>query len=133
MRLPRSQPDKPPAAITRLVTVTVIVDAENVRRATWPNLAAGELVARCGTWARTSGVRAIVVFDGRAPDAPTVEGCTVVSSGDRSADDRIVELVGSGPPPLWLVTSDRELRARVGSRAQLVLGGGAFVRDLLRL
>ena len=31
----------------------------------------------------------------------------------------------------WLVTSDRELRERAGERAERVIGGGAFIRELL--
>ena len=32
--------------------------------------------------------------------------------------------------PLWVVTSDRELRGRVGPYADRVIGGGSFVGSL---
>jgi hypothetical protein len=32
--------------------------------------------------------------------------------------------------PYWLVTSDRGLRERAGERAERVIGGGSFVREL---
>ena len=33
-------------------------------------------------------------------------------------------------PPIWVVTSDRELRERVRDRAGRIIGGGAFAREL---
>ena len=47
-----------------------------------------------------------------------------------SADDRIVRETAE-LDRYWLVTSDRELRERAGGRAERVVGGGAFVRELL--
>ena len=51
-------------------------------------------------------------------------------SAEPSADDWIAAHAGEHAP-YWLVTSDRELRQRVGGEAERVLGGGAFVRELL--
>jgi hypothetical protein len=100
----------------------VVVDAENVRRSTWPNLSPDELVARARRWARRESHELLVVFDGAPPqDAPDLVG-----SGRRSADDVIAEL----PGPFWLVSSDRGLRERVGDRAQRLVGGGSFLRRL---
>lgn len=73
-------------------------------------------------WAAREGIDLLVVFDGTPPeDAPDVVG-----SGAGSADDVIAELEG----PLWLVTSDRRLRERVGDRAERFIGGGAFLREI---
>jgi hypothetical protein len=106
---------------------TVLVDAENVRRSVWPNLSRGGILARCRAWAQAEGAMLIVVFDGDPPepDAADTEG-----SGARSADDRIVELAATSERPLWLVTSDRELRERVQPPADRVIGGGGFLRLL---
>jgi hypothetical protein len=94
--------------------VTVVVDAENVRRSVWPNVSRDRLVELVGRWAEERGYDSLVVFEGE----------------DESADDRIVREAG-GLDRYWLVTSDRELRRRVGDRAERVIGGGAFVRELL--
>ena len=100
----------------------VVVDAENVRRSAWPNLSKEELVARSRAWAERENADLLVVFDGDPPeDAPDLRG-----SGRRSADDVIASLDG----PFWLATSDRALRERVGAKAEKVLGGGSFLREL---
>ena len=67
----------------------------------------------------------LVVFDGPAP-----EDAGDLVSAEPSADDWIAAHAGEYAP-YWLVTSDRELRQRVGGEAERVLGGGAFVRELL--
>jgi hypothetical protein len=100
----------------------IIVDAENVRRSTWPNLSKRELVSRARAWARERDAELLVVFDGEPPE----EAGDLVGSGARSADDVIAEL----PGPFWLATSDRALRERVGERAEGVIGGGSFLRDI---
>ena len=100
----------------------VVVDAENVRRSTWPNLSKEELVRRSREWAEQQGVPLLVVFDG----APPEEAPDLVGSGGRSADDVIAELDG----PFTLVTSDRGLRERVGDRAGRTIGGGSFLGEL---
>lgn len=102
---------------------TVVVDAENVRRSTWPNLSQEELVERCRAWAAAQGVPLLVVFDG----APPEDADDLLGSGSRSADDVIAELDG----PFWLVSSDRGLRERVGGRAERLIGGGSFLRELV--
>jgi hypothetical protein len=95
-------------------TPTVVVDAENVRRSSWPNVSGERLVELVQRWAKERGYDYRVVFEGP----------------DESADDRIVrETAELGR--YWLVTSDRELRERAGGRAERVVGGGAFVRELL--
>jgi hypothetical protein len=100
----------------------VVVDAENVRRSTWPNLSKDELVRRCRDWAAREGASLKIVFDG----APPEEASDLVGSGGESADDVIAGLEG----PFTLVTSDRGLRERVGDRAERTVGGGSFLREL---
>jgi hypothetical protein len=87
----------------------VLVDAENVRRSRWPNVAREELERRVRDWAAREGHEAIVVLEGA-----------------ESADDWIARQDG----PYWLVTSDRELRRRCGDRAVRITGGGAFLTEL---
>jgi hypothetical protein len=109
------------------VAVTVLVDGENVRRSIWPNVDRAELVRLAERWSAANGVPVRVVFDGRAPAG-------AVGSEDEDADDLIArdaaKLAARGEP-YWLVTSDRGLRARAGVAAEKVVGGGAFVRELL--
>ena len=91
----------------------VLIDGENVRRSTWPNLRRDELAARVADWARRNGHDAAVVWEGR-----------------ESADDAIAARVRDLEPPVWVVTSDRELRRRVATHTARVIGGGSFLRDL---
>jgi hypothetical protein len=100
----------------------VVVDAENVRRSTWPNLSKEELVRRSREWAERDGASLLIVFDGPPPE----QAPDLVGSGGRSADDVIAELDG----PFTLVSSDRGLRERVGDRAERTIGGGAFLGEL---
>ena len=100
----------------------VLVDAENVRRSAWPNLSKEELVARARAWAEREGADLLVVFDGYPPE----QAPDLIGSGGRSADDVIAELDG----PYWLVSSDRGLRERVAGKAEKLIGGGSFLREL---
>ena len=102
----------------------VVVDAENVRRSLWPNMPPEELVARVRSWADEEGHRALVVFDGRAPE----EAPDLVSTGRETADDWIAREVPGFERPWWLVSSDRGLRARV--EPDRLVGGGSFAREL---
>ena len=92
---------------------TVLVDAENVRRSLWPNMPKDELEDLSTRWGQTHGHDVVVVWEG--PD---------------SADDRIAREVLELEPPIWVVTSDRELRERVRDRAERIIGGGTFAREL---
>jgi rRNA-processing protein FCF1 len=98
-----------------------------VLRSQWPNIPEQRLVELARAWADREGVRALLVFDGRAP----VEADDVVGTGAESADDWIAREVES-LAPYWLVTSDRELRERAGGEAERVVGGGSFARELTR-
>jgi hypothetical protein len=64
-------------------------------------------------WGEREGVQPVVVFEGR-----------------ETADDRIAREAAALDGPYWLVTSDRGLRDRAGERAERVIGGGAFAREL---
>jgi rRNA-processing protein FCF1 len=55
----------------------------------------------------------------------------VVWEGAESADDRIARDVRELSPPLWVVTSDRELRERVADYVERVVGGGSFAQELV--
>lgn len=66
-----------------------------------------------GAWAEREGVEARVVWEGAEP------------ADDVIARDAAVQ--GGG---YWLVTSDRELRARAGAGAERVIGGGSFLEEL---
>ena len=94
---------------------TVLIDAENVRRSVWPNIEPGELVALAEGWADEQDVDVCVVFE---PEGET-------------ADEWLIR-EGSRFAPYWLVTSDRGLRERAGGRADRVIGGGSFARELSR-
>jgi hypothetical protein len=90
----------------------VLVDGENVRRSLWPNLAHDELERRAAAWGEREGHEVRVVWE--------------------PADDRIAaaarELSAAGTP-VWVVTSDRGLKARIPD-AERILGGGSFARTL---
>jgi len=92
---------------------TVLVDAENVRRSLWPNISRTELEQRALEWGREHGHDVMVMWEGA-----------------ETADDRIAWEVRQLRPPLWVVTSDRELRERVADRVERIIGGGSFAREL---
>jgi predicted RNA-binding protein with PIN domain len=111
--------------------VTVLIDAENVRRSAWPNIAPDELVNLVRAWAEGERVRPVVVFDGSTPGGLVGEReddrVLVVGTGGETADDWIAR---EAPRfrPYWLVTSDRELRGR--TKPERLIGGGRFVREI---
>jgi hypothetical protein len=106
-----------------------LVDAPNVRRSLWPNLSPERLVELLAEWAEHEGVDAVAVFDGPAP-AP-VGNIEVVGTQRESADDWIARRATELEEPFVLVTSDRELRERAGTKADRIVGGGAFARELV--
>lgn len=113
--------------------MTVLVDAQNVRRSLWPNLGAAELVERLGAWAAGEDVRALAVLDGPAPEAAPHPMVDLAGTAAESADDRIAAEAAARAArgeTVWLVTSDRGLRARAGGSAERTIGGGAFARLL---
>ena len=112
----------------------MLVDGENVRRSRWPNLSPDELVERTCAWAAKAGVRAVVVFDGGRPGDRFVDDrCAVVHTGGEIADDWIARRAAGLREEgrrYWLVTSDRELRARAGADAERTIGGGGFLGQI---
>jgi len=96
------------------------------------------LAEQLSALARWSGDQIRVVFDGRPPaERPAAPGVEVefAPGGRNSADDRIAEIVAVDPDPasLRVVTSDRELVARVSERGAEVMGAGALRTELDRL
>jgi hypothetical protein len=104
--------------------VTVLVDAENVRRSKWPNLSKQELVDLVRAWAAERGVAHLIVFDGEPPEA-----APDLVPALPTADDWLAEHAAEYAP-YWLVTSDRELRERAGRDAERIVGGGGFLTEL---
>jgi predicted RNA-binding protein with PIN domain len=116
--------------------IVALVDASNVRRSTWPNIAAEDLPALVARWAESESVRAVLVFDGAAPEAGEAGSVSLVSTTGESADDRIAREASrlrAAGTDYWLVTSDRGLRARAGDGAARTIGGGTLARRLLTL
>ena len=91
----------------------MLVDGENVRRSSWPNISRDDLVARVAAWAAAHGHDAAVVWE-----------------TNESADDAIARRAPQLDAPVWVVTSDRELRERVRDHAERIIGGGSFLREL---
>jgi len=92
--------------------VTVIVDGENVRRSTWPNLSREQVDERAQAWAEREGHDVRLVWD----------------EDVGYADDEIVRLARELAPPVWVVTSDRGLRDRLD--VDRLIGGGSFARTI---
>ena len=117
---------------------TALVDARNVMRSRWPNIREDRFVELARAWAEHEGVRMVAVFDGRAP-GETIgvqeldERTAIVGTGRETADDWIAEhapRMARDGHPLWLVSSDRELRERVAGDVERVIGGGSFAGRL---
>jgi hypothetical protein len=100
----------------------VLVDGENVRRSRWPNLTQTDLLERARKWAAHEEVDLLLVFDRVAPE--TAEDVRAAPH----ADDEIAAIAAAADRPVWLVTSDRGLRARVP--AARTIGGGSFLERL---
>lgn len=112
----------------------MLIDARNVLRSQWPNVPEQELVDRSRAWAERHEHRVVLVFDGEAPGGVVGaeqldERTTLVGSGAESADDWLIREAPRSPGA-WLVTSDRALREAAGSKAERLIGGGAFLREL---
>jgi hypothetical protein len=119
---------------------TLVVDARNVMRSRWPNLTEDRVIDLTRSWADQEDVSAVIVFDGEPSGFGT--GVTELDERTRivgtrgSADDWIAEqaedLARDGAP-VWLVSSDRELRQRVARFVERTIGGGSFAGKLLSL
>lgn len=111
----------------------VLVDARNVLRSRWPNIAEAKLVALCSAWAERERCCAVLVFDGEAPDLDAGPRCTVRGTRGESADAAIAReaaALRAAGIRFWLVTSDRALRADAGRGAERTIGGGTFAHML---
>ena len=112
----------------------VLVDAENVRRSTWPNVTREGLVELCAAWAKSNELDVVVVFDGPPPELePRPRVRPVGTAGGETADEWIVRearALSERGESYWLVTSDRELRTLAGRDAEKTIGGGSFLREL---
>jgi predicted RNA-binding protein with PIN domain len=120
--------------------VDLLVDGRNVQRSLWPNLAPERVLEQARRWAADRGLRAVVVFDGRAPGELVGEhelgdGSLVVGTGAESADDWLIRAAAerhADRRDFWLVTSDRALRQAASPGAARTIGGGSFARELAR-
>jgi len=72
-----------------------------------------ELAERAAAWGDANGHEVSLVWE-----------------GSESADDRLAREVRELDGPVWVVTSDRELRERVSPYAERIVGGGSFAREL---
>jgi hypothetical protein len=113
-----------------------VVDARNALRSRWPNLREDWFLERVSRWASRESVRALVVFDGRAPGGlvgeADLDGRTTLVGAGGSADDWIAERIPelAAHDRVWLVSSDRGLRARVAPHVVRTIGGGSFAGEL---
>ncbi len=96
------------------------------------------LLGRLQALARTDGESVLLVLDGRPlGDVPEgdhdgVEVLYATRRGPNAADDRIVELLGARDDrgDVTVVTSDRDLRRRVGDLGATVVGAGSLLQRL---
>ena len=84
-----------------------------MRRSLWPNIPRDELTELVERWAERAGVEARLIWEGA-----------------ETADDRIAREAADLDGPYWLVTSDQGLRERAAAKADRVIGGGSFAREL---
>ena len=96
------------------------------------------LLGRLQALARVDGEPVLLVLDGRPlGDVPEgdhdgVEVRYATRRGPNAADDRIVELLGARDDrgDVTVVTSDRDLRRRVGDLGATVVGAGSLLERL---
>ena len=85
-------------------------------------------VASAGLPGVPAPLRVVLVVEGAARGVPGVPGVEVVSAPG-SGDDTIVEVTAAAADPVWVVTADRRLRARVRAVGAQVLGPTAVPRS----
>lgn len=119
---------------------TLVVDARNVMRSHWPNLTEDRVIDLTRAWAEREDVSALIVFDGEpygfGSGVSELDERTRVVGTRGSADDWIAEhaeLLARDDARVWLVSSDRGLRQRVGQFVERRIGGGSFAGKLLAL
>jgi hypothetical protein len=112
-----------------------LIDGSNVLGALGADRTAAEpkreLARLVAAFARTRRTKVTCYFDGPEPAsfARHLGGATIVFSGNRSADDLIVERIRGGASG-YVVTSDRELAARAAGRNVKAIEAPQFVREL---
>ena len=90
-----------------------------------------QLARRVASFSRAKRTKVTLFFDGPEPAnfARNLGGATIVFTAKRTADDVIIEQA-RGARDAHVVTSDRELAARVGGRRIEVVDAQQFVREL---
>ena len=95
------------------------------------------LVAALAGHARETGDEVTVVLDSQPFDAGPADAVTIrfAPGGRNAGDDEIVRIVEHDPSPatLVVVTSDKELSARVATHGARAIGAGEFRARLDRL
>ena len=93
-----------------------------------------QLARLVAAFSRARKAKVTCYFDGPEPPdfARHLGGATIVFSGNRSADDLIIERIESGAHGS-VVTSDRQLASRVEGRRVKVVEAAQFIRDLQEL
>src|SRR5205085_9064246 len=91
-----------------------------------------ELARLCAAFARAKRTRVTCYFDGAEPAAFArhLGTTTIVFSGSRTADELIVLRVEESAANITVVTSDRELIARVSWRRVRIVTAQQFVHEL---
>jgi uncharacterized protein YaiI (UPF0178 family) len=112
-----------------------LIDGSNVLGAMRVDLHAvepkRELARLAASFSRAKRTKVTLFFDGPEPPsfARHLGATTVVFTGKQKADDAIIEQA-SAVRDAHVVTSDRELASRVGSRRVAVIASEQFLRDL---
>lgn len=125
--------------------VSVLVDGNNLLHAAWnvePERPVGRsaLCKTLGEWARRTGARVRIVFDGGSPNANLAaqigdrDVATVFSGPGISADELLIELIqeDSAPRRLLVVSSDREIATAARRRRAQCAGSVRFWERVLR-
>jgi len=91
-----------------------------------------ELARLSAAFARDRRSHVTCYFDGSEPHsfAKHLGNATIVFSGERTADDLIAQRVEGSDRKLTVVTSDRQLAARVSRRRVNVITAQQFVAEL---
>jgi predicted RNA-binding protein with PIN domain len=120
--------------------VTVVIDGYNLAMRAWPGETPVEqrerLVAAASNLRARLRIPVTVVFDGSdvpGPSRPRRSGVRILfSAAGESADDLVVREVAALPleTPVMVVSSDRELRRRVGVLGALTVPVDAFAEVL---
>jgi len=114
-----------------------LIDGSNVLGAIGADLTSAdakrELARLVASFARARRTRVTCFFDGPEPPsfARHLGAATIVFCGSVSADERIVEQVGT-VRDATVVTADRALATRVAGRRVKVVSSSDFVRELER-